>query len=718
MNNLLLSIFIFLSCFSLHSQEPEYDHIFFDNNLMRGAYYYSKASYTSPSFIQNIKAKLPSTEERYFTAKNSLELAYVSAPGGTWQASVIYPKWRGKDFLKKGDFLDLRLMIEDGTTFDELPAIAVSSDKISDYLPLGDYIDRSKTIDNWYLARIPIVNFKNINYDHTKEIRQVHFRQNTEDGKNHTIYIDQIELSSNDVSPNKAVTPSITAKAYERHSNVIWNNSNPDNVKYVKIYRSSGGQPFKSVGIQDPTVGMYTDYSNEPNTEFKYYITCVGYDYSETKPSNEVKVTTRYMTDDELLSMLHEATFRYYWDGAEEESGLSCENIPGRRNMIATGASGFGIMGIVSGVERGFITREQAVGRLKKIVQFLDKAETFHGAYPHFIDGTTGKVEPFFGKRDNGADLVETSFLFQGLLTARQYFDKNTSDETLIRNTITKLWENIEWDWFKKTEDSKYLYWHWSPDREWIINHKLIGWNETMITYLLGIASPTHGIGKDMYYSGWASQELYAKEYRSAWGGSSDGSDYWNGNTYYGIKLDVGVNRGGPMFFTQFSFMGFDPRGLKDRYSSTDYYDILRNMVMINYRYCLENPKGRIGYGPDCWGLSVCENPWGSYGAYEAVEHNEDGTMSPAGALAVFPYTPKESMDALRNYYRNYGHFLWGEYGFRDAFHLGENWCSNIYMGLNQGAISVMIENYRTGLIWDLFMKDKDVQRMKKEVFK
>jgi hypothetical protein len=422
------------------------------------------------------------------------------------------------------------------------------------------------------------------------------------------------------------------------------------------------------------------------------------------------------MTDEELLTMVQETAFRYFWDGAEPESGLGLENIPGRRNMIATGASGFGMMGMIAGAERGFITRKEAVERFKKIVTFLDKADTFHGGYAHFIDGTTGKVEPFFGKRDNGADMVETSFLFQGLLTARQYFDKNNEDEKFIRDTITKLWENIDWRWFKKTEDSKYLYWHWSPDQEWVINHKLIGWNETMITYLLAIASPTHGVSPDMYYSGWASQEQEAYDYRADWGQTTDGANYYNGNTYYGVKLDVGVNTGGPIFFTHFSFFGFDPRGLKDKYTSKDYFDNLRNIALISYRYSIENPNKRLGFGPGCWGLTASESPWG-YGAAEAMAHHEYGTMSPAGAIASIVYLPEESMDALKNYYRNFGSFLWGEYGFRDAFNLDINWCSNIYMGLSQGSIATMIENHRTGLIWKLFMKDPDIQKMKSKVF-
>lgn len=709
-----------IRCLSAPAQEPEYDHIFFDNGLMAGRYYYSKADYTSPSYIQNIENKLPVSEKEYFTAKNSLLLNYVSAPNGSWSASILYHDWRGKDFVKEGKSLDFKLFVKSGTEAEELPLIAIGAinkkeTTTSSFINLNDYISQFKQ-EEWVSVSIPLSEFKNLSYTNTKEIKEVLFKQNSQDGKEHTLYIDQVELSPIQKPVSDVIVPVIKAKAYERHVDLWWDKSGLENIKYIKIYRSKDGRDFKQVGIQYPYTGRYADFTNEPNKTFSYRIACVNYDYSESQPSNIVEATTRYMTDEQLLDMVQEASFRYYWDGAEPNSGLALENIPGRRNMIATGASGFGMMAIVTGVERGYITREEAIQRFKKIVAFLDKAETFHGGYAHFIDGITGKVEPFFGMRDNGADMVETSFLFQGLLTARQYFDKNSDDEKYIRNTITKLWKNIEWDWFKKTKDSKYLYWHWSPDQEWVINHNLIGWNETMITYLLAIASPTHSIGKEMYYSGWASQEKLAQDYRADWGQTRDGAMYSNGNTYFGVKLDVGVSNGGPLFFIHYSYLGLDPHKIKDKYVSENYFENFRNIALINYRYCVENPKKNIGYGADNWGLTASDGPWG-YRAAESVDHQDVGTMAPTGALASFPYLPEQSMAALKNYYRNYGSFLWGEYGFRDAFNLNENWCANIYMGLNQAPVTVMIENYRTGLIWNLFMKDPDVQRMVKEVF-
>ncbi len=706
-------IFSFVLLSSAAAQEPLRDKVFFSNSIMDGDYFYSKVSYKSPSWVANRNGKLP-VNDQHFTPGNSLELHYQSEINGNWQADVLYHPIRGMDHFKPAVNLRFWMYVDSETAPNELPNIAIGEKEgtMSVYLPVQNYIENLQQ-KQWTVVLIPLTDFKN-GPEGPETIERISFQQQSQDGKEHRIYIDQIELVPNLTDETVEETPEInSATGFERHIDLTWQPVQDQNIRYIQVYRSSDGENFKPVGIQHPFINRYADYTGEVNREYFYRITFLDQHYRESSSSEIVNAKTKELSDEELLDMVQRAHFNYYWEGAETNSGLSLENIPGRGNMIASGASGFGIMALIVGTERNFISRKQAIERFLNITSFLEKAEKFHGAFSHFIDGPSGKVVPFFGPKDNGGDLVETAFLVQGLLAAQQYFNRQNDEEKIIREKIQNIWEGIEWSWYQKEPDSQYLFWHWSPDQEWVINHKLIGWNETMIVYLLGIASPTHPIPASLYYSGWASQDEEAQQYRRNWGQTKDGQNYENGNTYYGIPLNVGVSTGGPLFFIHYSYLGPDPHQINDTY--TNYFENNRNIALINYRYCLENPENHQGYGADCWGLTASDGPW-RYSASEPKPEMDDGKMTPTGALASFPYTPEKSMAALKNYYRNYGHFLWGEYGFRDAFNLDENWCSEIFMGLNQAPIVVMIENHRTGLIWDLFMKNQDVQNALKKI--
>lgn len=710
MKKLLLVVLPTLICQVTYTQEPLYDKVFFANSLMEESYFYSEATYTTPSWIKNVNHKLPVNSEQFYTPGNALELNYISADKGRWEAKILYRRPRGVDFFTPATRLSFRLMVRSTQTEPvELPQISLGNNKQENlaFVPLQTYVTSYKH-NQWLDVQIPLDKFSFTRQEDIKGLDLVIFKQLANDGKEHKLLIDQVELLQEQKDmPINALPRLITAKGYEKHVDITWNKIGDTSIKYIKIYRSSDNKIFHPVGIQSPFISRYTDYTDTTGKKYHYKITLLDKSYKESSFSNVVSASTKPMTDSQLLDMVQEANFRYYWEGAELNSGLALENIHGRRNMIASGASGFGIMALVAGVERNFITRQQAVERFDRITRFLESADKFHGAFAHFMDGKTGRVEPFFGERDNGGDLVETSFLMQGLLAARQYFNAGTEKEKAIRERIDKVWRGIEWDWYRKEQDSKFLYWHWSPDKEWVINHKLIGWNETMITYILAICSPTHAVPASLYYTGWASQDKEAQNYRSAWGQTKEGSEYTNGNTYYGIPLKVGVSNGGPLFFVHYSFLGLDPRQLKDAY--TDYFTNNTNIALINYRYCIENPQKHEGYGAEAWGLTASDGLWG-YSADEPVTHADHGKITPTGALASFPYTPKESMEALKNYYRNYGKFLWGEFGFRDAFNLDENWCSEIFMGLNQAPVTVMIENYRSGLLWKLFMSCPEIQ--------
>ncbi len=704
-----------ITLFSANVQATEslYDYIFFENSLMKDSYFYSDARYTSPSWIKNAAHHLPVCNSVFFSPGNALELTYISTPGGNWYSEILYCPVRGNDFFHSPATLSLQIQFKDTIKTSALPNLAIryADSTYTQSLSLYTYLNDTRP-GVWHSIRIPLKDFGIglINDTNIKNLDAITFSPGIADSREHTIYLDDIELlpASLPVTERLAAPAIKEIKAYERHIDISWKKQSSNGIKYFRIYRSFNGIQYQPIAIRRPWMNRFSDFLGETARKAYYKVTAVDYALNESSASQTVSAVTSPMTDDQLLDMVQEANFRYYWEGAEPNSGLAYENIPGRKDMIATGASGFGLMAMVAGINRGFVTREEGVQRFLKITSFLEKADKYHGAVSHFINGTTGETIAFFGSKDNGGDLVETSFLFQGLLCTRQYFNRDNAEEKQIRKSIDKLWNNVEWNWYKQFKESPYLYWHWSPDQNWIINHKLIGWNETMITYLLAIMAPKHFISPQMYYSGWASQEEYAQEYRADWSRVPDGKMYTNGNTYYGEKLKTGVSNGGPLFFIHYSYMGLDPHKFTDKY--TNYFENNQKMAKINHRYCIENQGNYVGYGDDCWGLTASDFAW-HYQAQEPMPHRDNGTIAPTGALSSFPYTPEASMKALKNYYRNYGNFLWGEYGFRDAFNLTMNWTSPLYMGLNQAPITVMIENYRTGLIWELFMSHPDVQK-------
>ncbi len=392
------------------------------------------------------------------------------------------------------------------------------------------------------------------------------------------------------------------------------------------------------------------------------------------------------ISDEALLDLIQKQTFKYFWDFGHPVSGLSRErNTSG--DIVTSGGSGFGVQSILVGIKRGFITRQQGLDRLTTIVDFLkNKTKRYHGVFPHWLNGATGETIPFSPK-DDGGDIVETSYLVAGLLTAKEFFNGQSTGEINLRKIITEIWETVEWDWHIKSPDSV-LYWHWSPKYNWEMNHELRGWNEALITYILAAASPTHPITKAIYDKGWARNGAMK-----------------NGKSFYGINLPLGPDFGGPLFFSHYSFLGIDPRNLKDSYA--DYWTQEVNHTKINYEYCKANPKKFYGYSASCWGLTASDTRTG-YDAHSPT--NDHGVITPTAALSSLPYTPDASMAALRYFYYTLGDKLFKEYGLVDAFNLSENWFASSFLAIDQGPIIIMIEDYRSGMIWDYTMKNTDIR--------
>ena len=712
----VLSLLVLSSC--ALAQDDYLNHLVFTNSSTPDNDFYTGARAVAPSTLVSSNGRLPVDTRTFYTPPNALRVEWRSVEGGSWDAEIRVVSYDNRPTDYRGDTLSFWCYSDDRITAADLPQIQLTDDNhnFTTRLPLGEFVS-SVPAEKWMRVRIPLNRFttESVHPFDPQVLHSIFFAQGKADNAPHTLIVDEIRIDD-EPKPSAAkaaalpVPYDLQAEAFERHVDLKWESKDSAQLAYTVIYRSMDDGPFEAVGIQQPGLHRYADFLGGLNVQVTYKIAVVDKQYRPSAFSRPVSAETYPMSDDELLSMLQEECFRYYWErGSHPVSGMALESVPGDPRIVATGASGFGIMAIVVGMERDFITQPQGLERLTRIVGFLEKAQRYHGAWPHFMDGATGRTMPVFGMFDDGGDLVETAFLMEGLLVARQYVQPRGAPGKALAARINHLWDTVEWDWYMKQAGSNALIWHWSPEWSWRTDHKLTGFNETMAAYLLAMASPTHGIPADAYYVGWASQSPTAQQYRLAWSGTADGDKYRNGHTYDGVKLDVGVGTGGPLFFTQYSFMGPDPRQIRDKY--TDYFDNNRNIALIDYRYCQKNPGGFKGYGPGVWGLTASLDPYG-YSAHAPSASADNGTIAPTAALGSFPYTPKESMDALKYYYRTLGARLWGIYGPTDAFNLTDNWFSPDYLGLDQAPMVVMIENYRSGLIWKNFMSNPEMAPM------
>jgi hypothetical protein len=712
-NPTFLALFTFLLSSAVAST-PTYDrHVIFDNSLTAGGYHFSDAYAVSPSTLDLVDQRFPVETEHFVSPPNALRLRWKSATGGEWKMILHIPQRYARTFEFTGDALAFWCFSDSEISEANSPRIYVK-DKEGEGLPSITLVRGDERIPagKWVRVTLPFASFRSLYGDtddlhfNPRLLESVVFVQGMDDGRAHTLYLDDFQVRDAIVSDTTApaAPADLVVRGYERHYDVSWRAVTDDDLLSYRIYRSWDGKEFEPVGTQRGSRSRFSDFTGAPGREAYYQVSAIDLAGNESPHSVVAHASTRNFSDDELLEMVQEACFRYYWDAAHPKAGLAPEILPGDPNLLAVGGSGFGVMALVVATERKFVTREQADERLLKLVRFLAKADRFHGAWPHFLDGDTGKALAYFGKYDDGGDLVETSFMLEGLLAARGYFDRDTPAEREIRDTITRLWREVEWDWYRQRPDSGLLFWHWSPDHGFYINHPLIGWNEAMIVYLLAIASPTHPVPASLYYSGWAGTSERHVQYRQLWSRTTEGDHYVNGNTYFGTKLDVGEGSGADLFFTHFSFMGFDPRGLRDRY--TNYFENNRAIALINHAYCEANPRGFVGYGSDCWGLSAGVNSGGG----RAQPRDDNGTINCMASLSSMPYTPKESMAALKHFYRDLGAKIWGIYGFYDGFNETQNWFEDVYMALNQAPITVMIENKRTGLVWKAFMSNPEIK--------
>ena len=703
---------VFAGVVTAPSATPYDQHVLFANAPAPGGYAHSQTRVIAPSTLELLGGLVPVATDRFVSPPNSLRLHWQSAQGGDWYVILHAPDRDQRSPQLMGDTLAFWCHADTEITPGNSPRISMqdSAGLGSATFTLAEGRDRIPA-GQWVRVKLPFgrqdgeIKGTGAETFHLGDAVSVTFMQGLDDGAEHTLYLDDFMVidSAAAVTTPPLAPAGLTVRGFERHCDLTWQPTGTAHLLAYRIYRSWDEKTYTPVGTQRGNWTRYEDFTGEPGRTAYYKISAFDVTGNESPLSTAAFAITRPMNDDELLDMVEEGCFRYYWEAGHPNAGLAPEITPGDENLMAVGGNGFGIMALLVATERRFVTRDEGAGRMLKIVRFLAHADRYHGAWSHFLDGRTGKTIPYFGQYDDGGDLVETAFAIQGLLAARQYFDRDTPAEREIRETSTRLWREVEWDWYRQTPDGDVLYWHWSPDHGFYIGHPLIGWNETMIIYLLAIASPTHPVPASLWHTGWAGQSDRHVRYRQGWSRTTDGDHFTNGHSYYGIKLDVGEGNGAKLFFTHFSFMGFDSRGKRDRY--TNYFTNNRAIALIQQAYAVENPMKFRGYGADCWGRSAGVNAAGG----RALPRDDNGTVNIMASLASMPYTPSESMAALRHFYRDLGAKTWGVFGFHDGFNETENWFDEDYMALNQAPIVVMIENHRTGLVWKKFMANPEI---------
>jgi len=691
MKSFLVFGIIFLFSVTGRSQEVFFftegtDTTFYDQGIVNvNSLDESTFEHTHPPNASQYNDKVPCSTTAY-EGETSLKFNYTSAENGNWRVTIYRPDWSTAD-ISALDSLSFYLFSENEFSAAALPLIGFravnkngSGDVNSQLFPLGNY-NEDISVNEWTKVKFPLSVLFNDSESNDLDFTQVKgiiFNQSENNGTSRLILIDEI-------SAFKSLTEipeveNLVATGYDSHAELNWDFPLED-LAY-RIYASfDGGQNFELRG--ETSENYYLDFVPEQarNSEVFYRVVST-FQGNESEPA-ETSAQIRDFSDDELLDMVQRYSFRYFWEGAHQATGMALERSNGNGRTAASGATGMGLMAMIVAHEREYRPQAEIKDRILNILEFLENCERHHGAWSHWYNADTYETQPFTPD-DDGGDIVETSYVAAGLIALKKYFTGTDGKSVQIRETADALWKEIDWDWYRNGGQNV-LYWHWSPNIGFQKNMKVTGWNECLVTYVMAASSPTHGIPKAVYDEGWARN-----------------GNMVNSRTFYGHQISLSPDWGGPLFWIHYSNLGINPNGLEDQYAN--YRQEHVNTAKIHHAYAIDNPLGFENYSGKNWGLTASDDPDG-YTAHQPV-HNDNGTVSPTAALASMPYTPEESMKALNYFYRERGGDLFGIYGPYDA----RDWVREAYIGIDQGPIVVMIENHRTGLLWNTVMQDADVQ--------
>lgn len=666
------------------------DNTFYDQGLVNvNSMGSSTFEYTHPPGLPQFNDKVPCSTTAY-RGNTSLKFSYTSSENGNWHAVIYRNDWSSAD-ISQLDSLSFFVFTESELTGSELPLIGLIAAKINSNNDIETNLFSPEEFigdipaGQWIKISLPLKsvfeNSNNTNADFSR-VKAVVFNQSEKNGSSRVLLIDDIVFYKGltEIPPPE----NFSAEGFDSHTELNW--KFPVKGIFYRIYASfDNGNNFELRAETDQN--FYLDFIPEHarNKNIIYRLVSVSNEM-ESEPV-EINVQTNDFSDEELIDMFQRYAFRYFWEGAHQNTGMISERSNGDDKIVASGATGMGLMAMIVAGERGYRPSEEIKNRVLSILGFLENCERHHGAWSHWYDANTYQTQPF-STYDDGGDIVETSFVAVALIALRNYYTGSDSKSVQIREKAGRLWREIDWNWYRNGNQNV-LYWHWSPNYNFQMNLKVTGWNESLVTYIMAASSPENQIPEAVYHQGW----------------TRNGSMV-NPRTFYGYPVRLSPDWGGPLFWIHYTHLGINPHSLSDNYA--DYWEECVNTVKVHIEYAVENPKGHANYSEKNWGLTASDDPYG-YTAH-APFVNDNGTISPTAALSSMPYTPAESIKALKYFYRERGNELFGKYGPYDAFNDNLGWIQKSYIGINQAPIVIMLENYRTGLLWDIVMKDHDLQ--------
>lgn len=684
----------------------------FENGILPGNYGYSLVTYSGFSWVENVNGRLPLIDTLSFTPPNALSLKYTSSLNGNWETYLSFAEQGQYQLTQSDEVLSLRIYLMEGFNLEALPQIALQfQDTCTQKVNLKNHlVDQNWQMNKWLAIRIPLSqfgsSFKNI------PVMGVVLYQKGVTGVevvNHML-IDQIEFAQATYGASNLNYPAVlnTVTAYERHVDIEWQIPLDPSIRYVKIYRSVDGKEFEAVAVKPIQNVKYTDVVPVSNRNYYYKISWLDYKYAES-PSSGIKVArTKPMSNDELMTAIQAAHVNYFDKMAEFNSGMHKINDLPADAIVNVEETGYSLLASTVGASKGWISNRIYLRRVSSIVDFLkNSAEQFHGVYPTYLDGRSGKGV-------YGSDSVKvvsvpaTASLMQGLLVARTYLEERlearkneegeaTSVNERIRTTIEgidEVWRKVEWTHFAPQDTV--LMDSWSPKTGFANANPLGGFGPSMMSYFMAFASPTHALSEKAYARGFGVLKTIVGQDSITAENIYHFEPLRSDTILYGYYLNVGkIDQS--LMEAFHPFLAFNPNGKKDQYAN--YGETLPRLIRA---YKRRDNELNIG--------NVSSDIWGTQQSTSTVFQLP--ILEPALSISSYAFTPSLAERAARRYYEEYGNFLFTEFGFRTWMSLHEYQVSDSYKGINQAAIPVMIENGRSGLIWNLFMKHEDISRM------